>query len=398
MRRAFEDTKALYYDPTFHGIDLSAMYQKYDGALDKAPTLDEAMRLIASFLAELHDSHLYFYPPKRETLYMADYRFKIIGDRCYITQVKPGTQAATQLRIGDRLLQLNSFDLQRNNIADVEYYFRMLAPPKFDAVTVRGIDGRKRTVRVDAERLPRALSNPREILHIQNAEYLDRNRFVDTGKIVIWKMPVFDFEEKDIDAVFSRARKRSGLILDLRGNPGGSEDSLRILVGRLFDHEVKIADRVGRKKTEALVSKKQIPPYLGPLYVLVDSDSGSGAELLARVVQLEHRGVVLGDRTAGAVMEAIDESEHVGYSDDSDVGFGTGVQYSFSITRADLMMSDGQRLEGKGVQPDYLILPTPQDLEQSRDPVLARATELAGDPMTPESAGRLFPFEWEKLF
>jgi C-terminal processing protease CtpA/Prc len=166
----------------------------------------------------------------------------------------------------------------------------------------------------------------------------------------------------------------------------------------LFDHEVRIADRIERKQSEPVLSKKQTPPYLGPLYILVDSDSGSGAELLARIAQIEHRGTVIGDHTAGAVMEATEEPEHLGYYDGNQVGFGTGIVYGFSITTADLVMSDGQRLEGKGVQPDQLLFPTAQDLAEGKDPVMAKATELAGDPMTPDRAGKLFPFEWDKLF
>ena len=391
LRRAWVDTKNLYYDPTFHGLDLDALYHRYDGALDHADSVGESLRLVASFLAEFHDSHLYLIPPDRGALYMADFNFRMIGDRCYITQVKPGSEAARKLHIGDKLVELNGFAIKRNNISDVRYYFRELAPRSFDDVTVRGIDGTLRSVQVDGEMLPRAYSSPNWRLHDEEDARRYRQRYIDTGKIVIWKMPGFDFDPGTLDPILNAARKRSALIIDLRGNPGGSVDSLEVLVGRLFDHTVKIAELVARKPQKPMLSQRQIPPYLGPLYVLVDSASGSGAELLARVVQIERRGIVLGDRTAGGVMEAETEDEQIGAPE-------YGLSYSFSITTADLVMSDGQRLEGKGVQPDQLLLPTAQDLAAGKDPVMAKATELAGDPMTPEEAGRLFPFEWEKLF
>jgi len=71
-------------------------------------------------------------------------------------------------------------------------------------------------------------------------------------------------------------------------------------------------------------------------------------------------------------------------------------QYSMEVSTADLIMPDGKSLENVGVVPDKSILPTAADIIQGRDPVLARAAELAGIRMTPEEAGRIFPFKWPK--
>jgi C-terminal processing protease CtpA/Prc len=120
----------------------------------------------------------------------------------------------------------------------------------------------------------------------------------------------------------------------------------------------------------------------------VDSQSASAAEIFARIVQLEKRGIVVGDRSSGHVMES-KTFVHAVPLDRVNVS-----QYSLNLTIADLTMSDGKSLEKVGVTPDVRIFPTPADIAAGRDPALARAAALVGVTMTPEEAGKIFPFEW----
>jgi carboxyl-terminal processing protease len=201
------------------------------------------------------------------------------------------------------------------------------------------------------------------------------------GDVFNWKMPEFDLSEKGVDQMMKKVGKHKALILDLRGNGGGYEETLQYLLGYFFDRDVKIGDRKGRKESKPIFAKTRgAKAYKGQLLVLVDSRSASAAELFARIVQLEKRGTVLGDHTAGAVTEA----RHFPHEYVRKKGFlvsALAVTYAVSVTVNDLIMADGKSLERVGVTPDEIILPSPQDLAEENDPVLVRAAELAGSPL-----------------
>ncbi len=186
-----------------------------------------------------------------------------------------------------------------------------------------------------------------------------------------------------------KAHKYKALVLDLRGNPGGATEILRYLIGATFDKEVKIGDRVGRSDNKPMIAKTYGHPFTGKLVVLVDHKSASAAELFARVVQLEKRGTVLGDDSSGSVMEA----KRYSYKSGTD----TVVFFGAEITAANIVMTDGKSLEHHGVVPDEIMLPTADDLANGRDPVLAHAVESLGGKLTPEAAGKMFPYEWARM-
>ena len=160
------------------------------------------------------------------------------------------------------------------------------------------------------------------------------------------------------------------------------------IIGNLFEHDVKIGDIKRRSETKSLVAKTRGHDiFKGRLILLVDNGSGSAAELLSRVVQLEKRGIVIGDHSAGAVMRSR------GYP--MALGDSSAILYGVSVTDADLLMTDGNSLEHTGVTPDKTILPSGADLRDRSDQVLSYAASLAGVKLDPKDAGALFPIRWK---
>lgn len=398
LRDAYDNVKKHYYDPKFHGLDIDARYHQFDEKIRNAGSLSQSFGVIAGFLDGLNDSHTFFTPPSRPYRVDYGYRMQIYGSACFVSRVRPGTDAESKVHPGDEVLGYNNFAVNRGDFWKMSYYFNSLAPQKASILEVRNPDGQPRNVTVDAKvrELKKVIDLTGQdagadfwdlIREEENADHIVRQRWLNVGDVMIWKMPEFYVEDREVDRIFSDARKHKTLILDLRGNHGGAVTTLDRMLGNVFDHDVKIADRIGRKDMKPEIAKTRgSDVFTGKLIVLVDSVSASAAELFPRVVQLEHRGIVVGDQSAGAVMEA----KHYPGSQ----GMDTKIFYGFSITEADLIMKDGKTLEHAGVTPDETVLPTPKDLADGSDPVLARAAQIAGLNLEPAAAGKMFPFEW----
>jgi C-terminal processing protease CtpA/Prc len=392
-----ENLRKNYYDPAFHGQDLNALFKAADQHIQEAVNLGQAFGSIATALDAFNDSHTFFDPPPRPIRRELGFETRIIGENCFVIAVRPGSDAAEKLAPGDQVLDIEGLRVARQNLWKVSYAVNRLYALPVVHMNIRRPDGSERKVEVSARITPEKrvldITKGDDIWQLirqdENEERVNRQRFVSSDSVMIWKMPQFDLDDEGVDKVIRDARRHGVLIVDLRGNPGGLVKTLQAVVSGVMDHEVTIAERTGRKPALKPITAKSrgSQAFTGKLIMLIDGRSASAAELFARVVQLEHRGIVLGDRSSGSVMEA----RYYPLS----LGSDTKIFYGASITDADLIMADGKSLEHAGVTPDEVVLPTAQDLAAGRDPVLARAAAIAGVALDPAAAGKMFPIEWQ---
>lgn len=397
-----DDIKGNYYDPTFHGVDLDARFKAAHQMIDKATSLGQIFGIIAQTVIALNDSHTIFYPPM--TTVRSDYGWQLqaIGDKCYVIAVKPGSDAeAKGLKPGDEVLAVNGIPPLRQELWKFRYLYYTLRPQAGMRLVVKTPDGEQRPldvlakVRNDKRRLDfTGNADPTDfwnyIRELDNESAVHRHRYITNAgeDVFIWKMPQFDDPDL-VDEMMDKVGKRKSLILDLRGNGGGAIVTLQRLIGRFFEKDLTVANLKRRKDSKPLIAKgRGQNVFQGKLVVLVDSDSASSAEIFARIMQLEKRGIVIGDRTAGAVMQ--------GKPIPHQMGMDVAVFYTVMVTNADMIMGDDKSLERSGVIPDELILLTAKDLANKKDPVLSRAAELVGLKLEPEKAGAMFPREWRK--
>jgi carboxyl-terminal processing protease len=398
LDRTKDAIKNNYYDPKYNGVDLDFVFEQAKERMKTAPNRDALMMTIASAVMTLNDSHTNFIPPARAAAIDYGWRVCAIGNDIYVARVKPDSDAAAKgLKPGDKLLAIDGFKPTRENIWQLYYRYFTIAPAARVNMTVLSPgEENPHVLSIDTK-----ITKTASVITIQ--QYYERgvvrHGWFDTGKLsefqsfgsdlLIWKLHTFMISEQMLDAAIAKARGYKTLVIDLRSNGGGYVEITKQMVGYFFDKDVKIGDEKTRKETKPRTAKtKGDSRFKGELIVLVDSESASAAEVFAKVIQLEKRGKVIGDRTMGAVMTSKFQ--------DLSGGFGNNLWYGASVTVGDLVMPDGESLEKKGVTPDQTLLPSGADLRESKDPVLAYAAKLAGVDITPEKAGTFFPYEWPK--
>jgi carboxyl-terminal processing protease len=395
LSKVSSDVAKHYYDPKLRGVDWQAKINVAREQIKEEKSLNMAMSHIAAALDSLNDSHTFLIPPRRPYVLDHGWDIEMVGDKCFVTHIRPGEDAeAHGVKAGDEVLAINGYHINRADLWKIEFAFNILRPLPQLTVTLRDPQGVVRKVGLEARFRQRAHVKDLDMETIQNMELDEEEwareqqiRTVEYGdNLMIAKLPSFMFSELELDKLISAARKHKGLVLDLRENPGGSVDLEKTLVSNLFDRDVKMYDRVTRDSTKTVVAKPTHHGFDGKLLVLIDSKSASASEILARVVQLEKRGTVIGDRSSGSVMEAM----RFDYS----AGIDVLMFFGASITDANLMMNDGNSLEHVGVTPDEVVLTTADDIASGRDPALAHAADLMGVNITPEDAGKLFPYLW----
>lgn len=142
--------------------------------------------------------------------------------------------------------------------------------------------------------LHRDPSDPERWLHAADPEhaiaYIRIAQFTDAT--------AQEFDEA-IDAIQSELGEPAGLILDLRGNPGGLMATAIHVADRLLDSGVIVAAEGPSVPSSAVNATKSETRLACPIIVLINSASASASEILAGAIQGNGRGVVLGSRSFG---------------------------------------------------------------------------------------------------
>lgn len=179
--------------------------------------------------------------------------------------------------------------------------------------------------------------------------YLRFTHFLDPGRV----MP-------RIESTMQTFQSTRGIIIDLRGNPGGIGVMACGVCGYFVEKDgLKLGEMHTRDGTMNFVIFPRLEVFKGPLAVLVDPLSISTSEIMAGGLQDNSRARIFGERTAGAALPSTVEK----------LPNGDGFQFVV----ANYMSASGRVLEGEGVTPDEVVPLDRATLLQGKDPVIEAA-------------------------
>lgn len=377
-----------YWDPTFGGVNWTAVRDEFRPRIEHAATMPEARSLMGQMLGRLGKSHFAIIPADvygdldshedAGGTRTAGIDVRVIESHAIVTAVEEGSPASAQgVRPGWEVLGIDGTELApriqkvaevyRNSTMRELYLARSvlakLAGDEGSEARVQFRDGGGAVVTKEIGRIrPRgSLAKfgylPPNYVWITSRKidgdigYIAFNMFLDPARL----MPEFG------SAVHS-CMTCAGMIVDLRGNPGGLGIMAMGMAGWFIDKpDQRLGTMYTRQAPVKFVVNPRPPVYSGTLAVLVDGSSASTSEVFAGGMKDLGRARIFGTRTAGAALpSAIDRLPN-----------GDALQHAL----ADYISEGGQTLEGIGVIPDVEVKLTRQALLSGHDPVLDAAIE-----------------------
>ncbi|MDP3964741.1 MAG: S41 family peptidase, partial [bacterium] len=154
----------------------------------------------------------------------------------------------------------------------------------------------------------------------------------------------------------------AGLILDLRGNPGGFLDVAVEFTGEFIDGQIVVIEKFG--EGEQIEHSSERPSRLPDIdtVVLVNHGTASASEIVAGALQDYERAIVIGEQTFGKGSV----QDYTEFEDGS----------SLKLTVAEWLTPDGRSINETGITPDQMVELTADDFQASNDTQLNAAIEF----------------------
>lgn len=394
----WETVRDKHYDENLNGLDWEAIREEYRPRVMQAAEMDEARSAMREMLGRLGQSHFGIIPAsayesidgddpaaatdegdaaeKQDAHGYAGLDVRVLDGKAIITDVAGGYPGEEQgVKTGWELVSVNgrrsdeSIELVTNEYADstlldlvsARVISRQLSGDVGDTVALVLRDGEGDEVENELT----LVSEPGQRTHVmgipERVVRLEHRRLA--GDIGYIRFNGF-WDPNYLMAEFGTAMKSfmdaDGVIIDVRGNPGGIGALSMGMAGWLIgEKNLRLGTMYLRNQELNFVVFPRARTYHGPVAILIDGLSVSTSEIFAGGLQDLGRARIFGTRTAGAALPSIVDR----------LPNADGFQYVF----ANYISRGGKALEGAGVTPDEHVALTRDSLLAGEDRVIGAA-------------------------
>jgi len=158
----------------------------------------------------------------------------------------------------------------------------------------------------------------------------------------------------------------SGMVLDVRGNPGGYLESAVYIASEFLQKGDLVVTQETTNNSDRVYNVRRIGILQDiPLTILINEGSASASEILSGALRDHKRATLVGEKSfgKGSVQEALDLSE------------GAGLH----VTIAKWLLPEGEWINGKGIEPEIAVtneVPDGNTITDETDAQLQKALEL----------------------
>jgi carboxyl-terminal processing protease len=389
---AWRIVRDSHFDKSMNGVNWDAVRAELRPRVEDARTPGELRTVIRDMLGRLGQSHFALIPasadsassPARDLSAHPGLDVRLLGADLVVTRVDPGGGAALAgVRPGWKLTAVDGHGVEsllrgvaetgNDRVRQVEAWRvaeTRLRGPAGSTVPLGFEDGAGRPLTVAVARRPDSghpvtVGNlPTMFVRVETEpRRTPRGATAGVIRFNVWMAAV----DREFQQAMDRFRSADGIVIDLRGNPGGLAAMIMGISGHFLDERKPLGVMKTRESELRFVANprrvsaagERVRPYAGPLAILVDGLSGSASECFTGGMQSLGRARVFGQVSMGQALPALFDR----------LPNGDVLIHAYG----DFVTADGTRLEGRGVIPDEVVPLTREALAAGRDPALEAA-------------------------
>ncbi len=276
---------------------------------------EDAFQLVMNSFARVVEPHTSYLSPRNAERFQVDMNLSLEGigaelrsieDYTVIHRVVTGGPAdkSKQLKSKDRIVGVAQGDKEFEDVIGwrLDDVVELIKGAKGTTVRLQVLPGES-----DDDANIKVVSIVRDIIKLEDRAaksevYLENPNDANSKKLGVITIPSFYNNlskdvKKEIDKL--KEQKVEGIIVDLRGNGGGSLSEATLLTGLFIDKGPVVQIRDGANRIQVNSDRDGVSFFDGPLTVMVDRYSASASEIFSAAIQDYGRGVIIGEHTFG---------------------------------------------------------------------------------------------------